>query len=123
MNMKTNKNYLYHKLAAVEERANICLRLHGYDFRPIERRYRVRKRDMGLVYCVMKDGQERELRIPITRGWNYTLHSGIRLLRLRFQSEIIETAYRMLCAKKDRYQIKQENSLCSESAIAPRLKP
>ena len=99
--MKTNKNYLYHRLANVEARANVCLRMHGYDFRLTERKYNGRKRDMGLIYCVMKQGQKREIRIPITRGWNITLCSEIRALRFRFQSESFEKAYQLLCVRKD----------------------
>ena len=99
--MKTNKNYLYHRVVDMEARADVCLRMHGYDFRLMERKYNGRKRDMGLVYCVMKQGQKRELCIPITRGWKSRLCSEIRALRFRFQSESFEKAYQLLCVRKD----------------------
>lgn len=101
MKLKTNKNYLYHRLANVEARANVCLRMHGYDFRLMERRFNGRKREMGLVYRIMKQGQKREIRIPITRGWNYTLCSEIRALHWRFQSDGFEEAYQLLCGRKN----------------------
>ena len=101
MNLKTNKNYLYHRLVNVEARANVCIRMHGYEFLLVERRYNGPKRDMGLVYCIMKQEQKREIRIPITWGWNYTLCSEIRALHWRFQSDGFEEAYQLLCGRKN----------------------
>ena len=107
MNLKTNKNYLYHRLANVEARANVCLRRHGYDFQLMERQYNGPKREMGLVYRIMKQGQKREIRIPITRGWNYTLCSEIRALHWRFQSDGFEEAYQLLCGRKNMRYVSQ----------------
>ncbi len=105
--MKTNKNYLYHRLANVEARANVCLSMHGYDFRLMERRFNGRKREMGLVYCILKQGQKRKIRIPITQGWNYSLCSEIRALRWRFQSDGLEKAYQLLCGRKNMRHVSQ----------------
>lgn len=91
--MKTNRNYLYHRLARIEAYTNELLRRNQYGFRVTERRYRGRKRDMKLVYCVMKDGKERRIHVHLCRGWKHFLFSQMRFLRRRFMSDAFEEVY------------------------------
>lgn len=98
--MKNTKNYLYHRLVEMETYTNAVLGMAGYEYRIMERQYRGRKQDMGLVYRVMKNGKERRIHIPLWRGWKRSAYAQIRLLRLRFKSDEFEKFYQDICFGK-----------------------
>ena len=98
--MKSKKNYLYHRLVEMETYTNTVLGMAGYEYRIMERQCRGRKRDMGLVYCVMKNGKERQIHIPLWRGGKRSVYTQIRLLWLRFKSDEFEQFYQDICFGK-----------------------
>ena len=98
--MKNTKNYLYHRLVEMETYTSAVLGIAGYEYRITERQCRGRKRDMGLVYCVMKSGKERRIRIPLWRGWKRSVYAQIRILRLRFKSDEFEAFYQDFFSEK-----------------------
>jgi len=99
--MKNTKNYLYHRLVEMEIFTNAVLGMAGYEYRIMERQYKGIKRDMGLVYYVMKNGKERRIRIPLWRGWKRSVYVQIRLLQLRFKSDEFEKFYQDICFGKN----------------------
>ena len=96
IDMKNNRNDLYHRLARMESFTSELLRKNGYECRVIERRYRGRKRDMRLVYSVMKNEKDRQIYIPMCRGWKHFLFSQMRFLSRRFHSDAFEEVYQKL---------------------------
>ena len=107
--MKSKKNYLYHRLVEMETYTNAVLGMAGYEYCIMERQCRGRKRDMGLVYCVMKSGKERRIRIPLWRGWKRSVYTQIRLLWLRFKSDEFEQFYQDICFGK---RLRNSEKIC-----------